>query len=52
MSGESSSPTIELGELRLEVDELMRDNIVALKDSLLKIQLILTDIDARLKALE
>ena len=43
---------IELDELRLEENDVSRDNIEAVRRSLEKIQLILNDIDQRLKALE
>jgi len=41
---------IEKDELRLDLDDISRDNILALERSLDKIQEILTDIDARLTA--
>ena len=52
MANESRSPQIQLGELKLEVDNVMRDNIVEIKDALERIELILVDIDNRLKAVE
>lgn len=41
---------IEKDELRLDLDDVSRDNILALERSLDKIQQILRDIDARLTA--
>jgi len=43
---------IELNEVRLDIDDKSRDNIENVRDALNKIQLILLDIDARLKVLE
>ena len=43
---------IELDELRLDVDEVSRDNYRAIQDALLNIQEILNDINTRLEALE
>jgi len=43
---------IELDELRLDMDEVNRDNYIALSNSLAMIQEILLDIKARLEALE
>ena len=43
---------IELNELRLDTDDKSRDNTESIRDSLNKIQIIISDIDNRLKALE
>jgi predicted DNA-binding protein YlxM (UPF0122 family) len=41
---------IELDEIRLEENEITRDNVEAIHESLRKIQELLNDINARLKA--
>lgn len=43
---------IDLDELRLEENVITRDNVEAIRRSLEKIQLIITELDERLKALE
>jgi len=43
---------IELNDIRFDLDQKSRDNAESIRDSLEKIQLILNDIDSRLKALE
>jgi hypothetical protein len=43
---------IELDELRVEEDLITRDNVEAIKRTLINIETILQDIDNRLKALE
>jgi hypothetical protein len=43
---------IELDELRVEEDLITRDNIEAIRRTLLNIETILQDIDTRLEALE
>lgn len=41
---------VDLDNIKVETDEQRRDNIVAIFDSLSKVQEILSDIDKRLKA--
>lgn len=43
---------IELDELRLDIDEVSRDNIKAIRQAMDNLQAFLDDIDTRLKALE
>ncbi len=52
MSNESRDPVVELDRIRLEIEDVMRDNMIAFVNSIRKIELILIDIDERLKALE
>lgn len=49
----SNNPDIELDEIRVDfTDEQLRDNMIAIERSILKIGEILIAIDTRLKALE
>jgi len=52
MVNESRNPDIKLSDPRLDIDEVLRENVIILYDALVSIQEILVDIDARLKELE